>query len=94
MRYIDVEWKHDFKDEPTRLVSEIGPDDYETRKLEFFPDGSVGFAFESTESLNTRLGVDVVPPLEEINSLEEFKGKAISKKQFELLWQEYVPSSS
>ncbi|WP_289032165.1 hypothetical protein [uncultured Paraglaciecola sp.] len=94
MRYIDVEWKHDCKDEPTRLVSEIGPDNYETRKLEFFPDGSVGYAFESKESLNTRLGIDVVPPLKEINSLEEFQGKTISKKQFELLWQEYVPSSS
>ena len=94
MRYIDVEWKHDFKDEPTRLVSEIGADDYETRKLEFYPDGSVGFAFESTDSLNTRLSTDVVPPLEEINLQEEFRGKSISKKQFELLWQEYVPSSS
>ncbi|KPV96366.1 hypothetical protein AN214_01712 [Pseudoalteromonas sp. P1-9] len=94
MRYIDVEWKHDFKDEPTRLVSEIGADDYEKRKLEFYPDGSVGYAFESTESLNTRLGTDVVPPLEEINSQQEFRGKTISKTKFELLWQEYVPSSS
>ncbi|MGX1114634.1 hypothetical protein ACSSVW_004098 [Pseudoalteromonas sp. MBR-15] len=94
MRYIEVEWKHDFSDVPTRLISETGPDDYETRKLEFFPDGSVGYAFKSIESPNTRLGIDVVPPLKEINSQEEFKGKAISKKQFELLWQEYVPSSS
>jgi hypothetical protein len=94
MRYIDVEWKHDFNDEPTRLVSEIGPDDYETRKLEFFPDGSVGYAFESTESPNTRIGNDVVPTLKEINSQAEFQGKTISKKQFELLWQKYVPSSS
>lgn len=94
MRYIDVQWKHEFKDEPIRLVSEIGHDDFETRKLEFFPDGSVGFAFEATESLNTRLGIDIVPPLDEINSQEEFEGISISKEQFELLWQMYVPSSS
>lgn len=94
MRYIDVVWKHDFNDEPKRLVSEIGADDYEKRKLEFFPDGSLGYAFESTESCNMRLGIDVVPSLKEINSQEEFQGKTISKKQFELLWQEYVPSSS
>ncbi|WP_353056846.1 hypothetical protein [Microbulbifer sp. MLAF003] len=55
MRYIDLEWKHYFNDEPTRIVSEIGIDDYEARKLEFFHDGSVGFAFGSTESLHTRL---------------------------------------
>ncbi|WP_444902013.1 DUF6881 domain-containing protein [Microbulbifer sp. SSSA007] len=55
MRYIDLEWKHYFNDEPTRFVSEIGIDDYEARKLEFFHDGSVGFAFGSTESLHTRL---------------------------------------
>lgn len=94
MRYIDVEWKHNSKEEPLRLLSEIGTDDYETRKLEFFPDGSVGFAFESEESLDTRLGTAVVPPLEEINSQEEFEGKSISKEQFELLWKEYVPNSS
>jgi len=94
MRYIDVEWMHDFNDEPTRLVSEIGLDGYETRKLEFFSDGSIGYAFESIESPNTRLGIDVVPTLKEINSQEEFQGKAISKEQFELLWPQYVPSSS
>ncbi|GAB1097524.1 MAG: hypothetical protein Sw2LagBPW_30030 [Shewanella algae] len=94
MRYIDVEWKHDFNYEPTRLVSEIGSDGYEIRKLEFFPDGSVGFAFESIESLNTRLGIDMVPSLEEINSQEEFQGKSTSKEQFELLWHKHVPSSS
>lgn len=91
MRYIDVEWKHNSKGEPFRLLSEIGTDNYETRKLEFFPDGSVGFALESAESPNTRLGTDVVPPLEEINSQEEFEGKSMSKEQFELLWKDYVP---
>ncbi len=94
MRYIDVVWIHNFNDEPTRLVSEIGPDNFEKRKLEFFPNGSVGFAYGAVESINTRLGIDVVPPLEEINAQSEFEGKNISKDQFEQLWQEYVPCSS
>ncbi|WP_444945468.1 DUF6881 domain-containing protein [Microbulbifer sp. VTAC004] len=94
MRYIDLEWKHYFNDGLTRIVSEIDINDYKTRKLEFFHDGSVGFAFGSTESLHTRLGTEVVLPLEEINSQDGFRGKTISKKQFELLWHEYVPSSS
>lgn len=94
MRYIDVQWKHEFKDEPVRLVSEIGTDNFETRKLEFFPGGSIGFAFEATESPNTRLGIDVVPSLDEINSQNEFEGITISKEQFELLWEMHVPSRS
>ncbi|WP_394172856.1 DUF6881 domain-containing protein [Thalassotalea litorea] len=91
MRYIDVQWNHDFKDEPIRLVSEIGPDEFETRKLEFFPGGTVGYAYEDIESNSTRLGIDVVPSLEEINSEQEFEGISISKSDFEQLWAKYVP---
>ena len=36
IEYIDVKWKHDFADEPVRLVSELGEGRYEIRKLEFF----------------------------------------------------------
>ena len=44
MRYIDVDWKHNVQDDPIRLVSEIAYDGFETRKLEFFSDGQVGWA--------------------------------------------------
>lgn len=36
MRYIGAGWKHDFNNEPTRLVSEVGPDDYETENWNSF----------------------------------------------------------
>lgn len=39
MKYIDVAWRHDFADEPVRLVSELDELRFETRKLEFFRDG-------------------------------------------------------
>ncbi len=94
MIYIDVEWIHSYEEDPVRLVSEIGPDNYEIRKLEFFRNGIVGFAYGDIETENTRLGIDIVPPLAEINSQEEFVGVTINKKQFELLWQEYVPRNS
>jgi hypothetical protein len=94
MRYIDVTWKHEEADEPVRLVSEIGLDEYETRKLEFFIDGTVGFASSSSHSSDTRLGEDVVPSIADINDDAEFEGVEITKIKFEELWIAYAPSNS
>ena len=90
MRYIDVDWKHESRKYPSRLVSEIGGDDFEIRKLEFFPDGTVGFATEIQNSKTTELGADVIPSIEEINLKQEFSGKVISQIDFEKLWEIYV----
>lgn len=86
MRYIDVKWLHDSDEYPIRLVSEIGSDDYEIRKLEFFKDGRCGFACESEASLGVELGYATVPSLDEINENSEFDGKEISQSNFEKLW--------
>ena len=94
MRYIDVNWLHDLDEEPYRLVSEIGPDQFETRKLEFFRTGDVGYASLKAHTPNTMLGIAEVPSLEEINAQEEFEGKNISEQQFEQLWQQYMQQSS
>ncbi|WP_417441098.1 DUF6881 domain-containing protein [Idiomarina sp.] len=94
MRYIDVRWIHDYEEEPIRLVSEIGPDNFERRKLEFFRNGKVGVASKSIEVAGTRVGIVEVPSIEEITSQQEFEGCEINKNEFELLWQKYLPSSS
>lgn len=94
MRYIDVNWLHDSDDEPYRLVSEIGPDQYEVRKLEFFRSGEVGYACSTENAGNTMLGLVEVPALEEINSQREFQGRGISRDEFEQLWQRYALQSS
>ncbi|MEC8326548.1 MAG: hypothetical protein VX100_10680 [Pseudomonadota bacterium] len=94
MRYIDVNWFNESSDEPYRLVSEIGLDQYETRKLEFFPSGEVGYASPETHTKQTMLGIAEVPELEEINSQEEFQGQNISKQEFEQLWLQYTQKSS
>lgn len=94
MRYIDVEWKHESKEEPVRLVSEIGDDEFETRKLELFPNGNVGYASSAFSSEKTGLGMAPVPSLKEINEQKEFIGKSISANQFETLWQKYAPKNS
>lgn len=93
MRYIDVNWEHESEGDPFRLVSEIGEDDLETRKLEFFKNGNVGLASELSATDGTMLGEAQVPRLEEINAESEFSGKEITKQQFELLWREYATRS-
>lgn len=86
MRYIDVKWLHDNEAYPIRLVSEIGLDGYEVRKLEFFKDGRCRFACETEASPGIQLGSATIPSIHVINEDREFDGKEISQSDFEKLW--------
>jgi hypothetical protein len=90
MEYIDVKWLHSNLEDPIRLVSELGPGRFETRKLEFFSNGRVGFAAKAGSSQGTRLGERPVPPIAEINVQAEFSGTEITASDFETLWDQYV----
>ena len=94
MHYIDVTWRHTFPDEPVRLVSELGDDRFEVRKLEFFPDGAVGYASAGVEYAGTALGTVAVPPLDAINQDAQFHGVEISASQFNELWVNYADKCS
>jgi len=94
LRYIDITWHHDAKGEPYRLVSEIGADGFEKRKLEFFHGGQVSYAAELMASDTTMLSVGKVPALEDLIARTEFSGEAITREQFELLWKQYVPDDA
>jgi len=84
--YIDVQWLHHFEAEPTRLVSEVDERRMEVRKLEFFKDGRVGYAYDGHAAYGTELGVMPVPLLSEINSDPEFVGVMITAAEFDALW--------
>ncbi|SDY96635.1 hypothetical protein SAMN04515617_13711 [Collimonas sp. OK242] len=90
MEYIDVLWKCQSSENPYRLVSELGDDRFELRKLEFFADGTVDAAGGDRETERTMLGVAAVPPLSEINMDEQFEGANITRDVFEALWLKYV----
>ena len=90
MKYFDITWHHDSADDPIRLLSEIGADGYEKRKLEFFRDGRVGYASEIESSDTTMLSINRVPRLDVIVAQAEFSGERISGEQFEALWLEHV----
>lgn len=94
MEYIDAIWKHLFDEYPVRLVSELGEDRYELRKLEFFRDGTVDVVDGTRETLRTGLGTAAVPTVVEINQDPEFEAVTISAADFEALWLEYARPSA
>jgi hypothetical protein len=90
MNYVDVQWLHSNAEDPTRLVSEIGPDRLETRKIEFWANGRIGYASKERVSPDTALGDVPVPTIEELNSQSEFSAKELDATSFERLWAHYV----
>ena len=86
MRYLRVQWIHPDADEPIELYSELDDEGWETRKVELFRDGTLGFA-ESIESAGTtELGETPLPSLEEIAANPEFRPTWIPKEEFERAW--------
>jgi hypothetical protein len=94
MEYIDVAWSHHSSKDPVRLVSELNEARLELRKLEFFRDGSVGVAFAGGSTADTRLGIEPVPQLAEINADVQFSGVRIGAGDFEALWAEHGPGDA
>lgn len=92
--YIDVLWKHQNDEDPVRLVSELGSDRSELRKLEFFRDGTVDAADSGCETSRTCLGLCTVPSLDEINLDPQFEGSAITEDEFEAMWLEHARSET
>jgi hypothetical protein len=84
--YIRVYWRHDSADDPVELWSELNVERFETRKLEIFRDGRVGYASADEEYGGTRLGFAVVPPISEIASDVQFEPEEVSRAAFENLW--------
>ena len=92
MEYIDIAWDHSNDDYPIRLVSELDEQRNEMRKLEFFRNGTVGFASIKVAKKGTMLSVEPIPPLSEINAQREFVGKLMASEIFEALWVQPIGS--
>ncbi|WP_175975745.1 hypothetical protein [Burkholderia sp. BCC1047] len=75
--FVDVRWRHHFEAEPTRLVPELDEHRMETRKLEFFRDGQVGYACAGHATCGTAAD-------------PEFAGTMISADEFEARWSTHV----
>ncbi len=93
MEYIRVEWVHSDPNEPILLYTEIDANRFETRKVDLFADGRIGFACdgEATLSLGTDLSPEPLPTVEEIASDPEFRAARIAREEFEEVWSRRIP---
>lgn len=87
MIYSKCKWIHESKEDPILIYSEIGSDRYETRKVEVFRNGFLGYADSNRKSPNTGLGTMPFPGFKEINNDPEFEITEITKEEFEDTWQ-------
>ena len=90
MKYIKVEWLHDFNDEPITIYSEIDNDRNEIRKFELFRDGKIGYAINDIEYGGSGLSECPLPELDKIALDPQFKPFEITKQEFEKVWTENV----
>jgi hypothetical protein len=79
-------WIHDFEDEPVLFYHELDDDNFETRKIIIYRDGSLEKASEQVFSDTTYLSPEPLPGIDEINEEAEFVAKEINKDEFEKAW--------
>lgn len=87
MNYYKIKWNHSFPDEPIWLYSEIDDARWEVRKVEIFADGKIGFADQTRNSGNTRLGEEPLPEMANIAADPQFEPMQIPASEFEVVWQ-------
>ncbi len=87
MRYLAVQWHHANPEYPVWLYSEINDAGWEQRKVEVYADGTHDFAGEGRHTGSTELGLDVVPPTDEIAADSQFSPREISRDEFEGIWR-------
>lgn len=61
MKYILVKWKRNDLEDPVLLYSELNDDRWETRKVEVYSDGRMGYADRERRSGDTSIGLEPVP---------------------------------
>jgi hypothetical protein len=87
MRYIRLHWIHDHRNMPVWLISELDDENWETRKVEIWRDGTKGYADRETSYGSTGLGGVPMPPFHDIAELPQFGLEEISRSEFEAAWE-------
>jgi hypothetical protein len=93
MHYLRVQWLHSFPGDPVDIYSEVDDEGWETRKVEIFPDGSIGYASATDATRSTVLSEERVPAVETIAADPQFRPERIGKDQFERVWAKRLSSA-
>jgi hypothetical protein len=87
MTFMKAWWHHDSADLPVLLFSELDAERWETRSVEVFRDGRIGYASATESAGPTMLGQLPVPELDEIRADPEFDAEEITREEFEAVWE-------
>jgi hypothetical protein len=90
--YERVRWLHNNPDFPIWIYSELDAERWETRKVEIFADGRIGYADQAEEIGGTGLSVEPLPPLGKIAGDPQFAVDVISSDEFERIWDDRCAS--
>lgn len=85
--YLYARWLNNPADSPAEFYSELDSNRWETRKVEVFRDGRMGYATAGKSTRDTNLAIVQIPSLEEINKQSEFEARAITADEFEAAWK-------
>lgn len=77
---------HNIENEPVEMWSELDEQSNELRKIEVYTSGKLGYACGKEKANGSKLSIEPLPNLEEINNAPQFKGKEVSKTDFERMW--------
>ena len=88
MTYLPVKWKRKDDDPrfPMLIYSELDDERWETRKVEVFPGGRLGYADASAEIGGTGLAEKPIPALADTPPHPELESVEIAKEEFETMW--------
>lgn len=89
-KYLKVKWVHDDPEYPVLFLSELDESRYETRKIEIYADGRMGYASDDREIGDARLGEVPVPPEAEIAADPQFVVEPLTLSEFEQAWTDAV----
>ncbi len=86
MKFLFVKWIHAFSLEPVCICSEMNSDRRETRKVEIYVDGRMGFSDGANSVGGSTLSTEPLPSLQEIATDPQFVPVEISQEEFEKIW--------
>ncbi|GAA2409793.1 hypothetical protein GCM10010420_42980 [Streptomyces glaucosporus] len=87
MEYWRVEWHHDFGGEPVLFFHEIGPDRWETRRVQGYQDGRLLRADAGHEAGDVLLAEVPFGDIADVAAQEEFSARVIDRHEFEAVWR-------